>query len=146
MEANINIRPAAPADGEIIYHFICHLEEKHFDPEDFNERYKFNLGKTDTIYLVAVSESDEVIGFLGCQGQSVLHHEGKIFEIQEFYVARPHRGKGIGRDLLGAVEEKLRKTGAEILEVSTHAKRTEARRFYAKLGFASTHVKMVKEI
>jgi (aminoalkyl)phosphonate N-acetyltransferase len=146
MEPNYKIRAAALPDLETIFHFICHLEEMSFDFEAFTERYKANMGRSDTIYLVSTSEADEVTGFISCQGQNVLHHEGKIFEIQEVYVARPYRGKGIGNALLGALEEKLRKTSAEILEVSTHVKRTEARRFYSKLGFVYTHVKGVKEL
>jgi PhnO protein len=146
MEPNCKVRTATPANLETIFHFICHLEEMHFDFESFAERYKANMGKSDTIYLVSNSDAEEVTGLTSCQGQSVLHREGKIFEIQEVYVARPYRGKGIGGALPVALEEKLRKTSAEILEVSTQAKRTEARKFYSKLGFASTQVKLVKEM
>jgi (aminoalkyl)phosphonate N-acetyltransferase len=110
MEPNCKIRVATLADLETIFYFICHLEEKHFDFESFAERFKANLGKPDTVFLVSTSEADEVTGFISCQGQSVLHREGKSFEIEEVYVARPWRGKGIGKALLGALKEKLRKT------------------------------------
>ena len=146
MEANYKIRPATLADQETIYHFICHLEEISFERESFMDRFKHNLGRQENIYLVATNEVEEPIGFISAQGQSVLHQEGRIFEIQELYVARNWRGLGIGKLLIESLQEKLHKTKAGGLEVSTHAKRTEVRRFFSKMGFTANHIKLLKQI
>jgi PhnO protein len=146
METNFKIRTAALSDIDAIFNFISHMEEQTFDFESFKERFSENLNNRANIYLVAVSEEDEPIGFISCHGQSLLHHEGKVFEIQEMYVARNFRGRGIGKALFVAVQEKLAKMDCESLEVTTHAKRSDARRFYLKLGFVQTHVKFVKEM
>ena len=45
----------------------------------FKERFSENLNNRSSIYLVAVNEEDEPIGFISCHGQSLLHHEGQGF-------------------------------------------------------------------
>jgi PhnO protein len=146
MEQNFKIRAASFVDVDSIFSFISHLEERTFDFNRFKEKYSDNLGREEVIYLVAVNETDEVIGFISCHGQELLHHEGQVFEIQEMYVARNYRDKGIGKALFAALVEKLGKADCESLEVTTHVKRADAKRFYMKLGFVQTHVKFVKDL
>jgi (aminoalkyl)phosphonate N-acetyltransferase len=145
MEANHKIRTAASVDVDAIFNFISHLEERSFDFESFKERFSENLNNRANIYLVAVNEEDEPVGFISCHGQCLLHHEGKVFEIQEIYVARNYRDRGIGKALFAALHEKLSKMDCESLEVTAHIKRSDARRFYTKLGFVQTHLKFVKK-
>jgi (aminoalkyl)phosphonate N-acetyltransferase len=144
MEQTIKIRNAGIADVDTIFSFICHLEETSFEFKSFKERFSENLENENCIYLCAVNNHDECIGFISCQGQTLLHHEGLVFEIQEMYVAKNFRDKGIGKLLFAALEEKLKEIGCGSFEVTTNVKRSDARRFYTKLGFVQTHVKFVK--
>jgi len=146
MEQNYKIRTADLSDVDSVYRFVSHLEERSFDFEKFKDRFSENLESDDIIYLVAENESRDVTGFISCQDQQVLHHEGKIFEIQELYVARNYRDRGIGKALFAALQERLSKMDCESLEVTANIKRSDARRFYTKLGFVQTHVKFVKEM
>jgi PhnO protein len=146
METNHKIITAVLTDVGAIFNFISHLEERTFDFESFKERFSENLNNRANIYLVAVDEADDPVGFISCHGQSLLHHEGKVFEIQEIYVARNQRDRGIGKALFAALQEKLTKMDCESLEVTAHVKRPDARRFYTKLGFVQTHLKFVKEV
>src|ERR1700676_4625898 len=127
MEQNYQIRSANLSDLDTILGFISHLEERSFVFDSFKERYSENLDNPHALFLSVVNEEDEAIGFISCHGQSLLHHEGKVFEIQEMYVARTYRNKGIGKALFAAVEERLRKMDCETLEVTTNAKRSDAR-------------------
>jgi (aminoalkyl)phosphonate N-acetyltransferase len=145
MEVSYKIRPASEDDLDAVFSFISHLEERRFDFENFKEKFSKNLNNRDIIYLVAVNEGDEAVGFISCYGQNLLHHEGKVFEIQEIYVSRNFRDHGIGKALFATLQERLSKMDCESLEVTANAKRSDARRFYAKLGFVQTHVKFVKE-
>ncbi len=145
MEPDYKIRSASIDDVDTIFSFISHLEERSFDFETFKERFSENLNNKSNIYMVAVNEEDEPIGFISCHGQSLLHHEGKVFEIQEMYIARNYRDRGIGKALFAALQEKLSKMDCESLEVTANIKRSDARKFYTKLGFVQTHVKFVKE-
>lgn len=142
----IKVRVAGAGDVDAVFAFIGHLEERAFDFENFRERYESNCRDSAIVYLVAVNEFDEAVGFVSCHGQSVLHHEGKVFEIQELYVARNHRGCGVGRMLFDALGERLEKMDCESLEVAANVKRSDAKKFYLKMGFVQTHVKFVKTI
>jgi PhnO protein len=144
MEPNYKIRSAVAHDVDSVFSFISHLEERTFDFNRFKEKFSDNLDNPDIIYLVSVNEQDEVTGFISCHGQDLLHHEEKVFEIQEMYVARNYRDKGIGKALYASLLEKLAKSECESLEVTTHVKRADAKRFYLKLGFVQRHLKFVK--
>ena len=144
MQQAKKIREANLKDVDTIFSFICHLEETSFGFEAFKERFTSNLDNQYCIYLVAVNDFDEPIGFISCQGQALLHHEGDVYEIQETYVAKNHRGKGIARSLLVALEEKLASTGCKKLELCAHMKRADVRKFFTRKGFVQTHVKFEK--
>jgi (aminoalkyl)phosphonate N-acetyltransferase len=146
MEQNFKIRGASTGDVDTIFSFISHLEERSFDFNRFKEKFRDNLDNPKIIYLVSVNDQDEVTGFISCHSQDLLHHEEKVFEIQEMYVARNYRDRGIGKALYAALLEKLAKADCESLEVSTQSKRTDAKRFYLKLGFVQSHFKFVKEL
>jgi len=145
MEQKIAIRKAEARDLDTVYGFICHLEETRFSFESFEAIYLNNIENPEYVYLVAINDSDEAIGFLSCHGQKLLHHAGVVYEIQELYVSRNNRSSGIGKALIAALEENLDKTRFQSLEVSANAKRTDAKKFYLKMGFEPTHIKLVKE-
>src|SRR5580692_6398982 len=109
MEQNYKIRPALAHDIDTVFSFISHLEERTFDFNRFKEKFSDNLDNPDIIYLASINEQDDVIGFISCHGQDLLHHEEKVFEIQEMYVARNYRDMGIGKALFAALVEKLAK-------------------------------------
>ncbi|MEO6963675.1 MAG: GNAT family N-acetyltransferase, partial [Puia sp.] len=98
----------------------------------------------DYIYLVAVDDSDEAVGFLSCHGQQLLQHAGLVFEIQEMYVARHQRGSGVGKALIKELTLRMTKAGYKSLEVSARLTQTDAKKFFSRMGFVATHVKLVK--
>jgi len=106
MKPRYKIRAAKAEDIETIFNFICKLEDTIFDSQGFAGRYKTNLQNSDVIYLVSVDEEGRVMGFIGCRGMNVLHHEGLVFEIQKMYVAENWRGQGVGQALFAALEKK----------------------------------------
>ena len=145
MEHTITIRKAASEDLNTIFGFICHLEETAFNFEQFQDNYEVNIQHPDFVYLVAVNESGEALGFISCHGNNPLHQGGPAFQIQEIYVARNYRDRGIGKQLLAALEEKLSGNGPQCLDVAMDTKRTDARKFFYKAGFQQTGVKLVKK-
>jgi len=145
MEQNFKIRIANQQDLETVFNFISHLEEKTFDLDSFTERFKENIEKPHILYLVAVNEGDEAVGFVSCHGQSPLRYEGKSFEIQEMYISKNCRGKGIERLLFTSLEEQLAKMDCERVEISSGIDRLDAKKFYLKLGFNCILARYVKE-
>ena len=49
------------------------------------------------------------------------------------------RGRGIGAALMGHAIERARARGCAMVQLSTNKARTDARRFYERLGFTASH-------
>ncbi len=145
MEPNYKIRGASIDDVDTVFSFISHLEERTFDFEPFKERFSENLNRRAKFIWSQSMRKMNLLGLSVATDKACLHHEGKVFEIQEMYVARNYRDRGIGKALFAALEERLSKMECESLEVTANIKRSDARKFYTKLGFVQTHVKFVKE-
>jgi len=141
--AVVIVRRAEMDDAEHIHRFVSALEEEEFDYGIFREMYFQNIKNEDTIYLVAV-EGDEVIGYVSCHSQLLLHHLGRVYEIQELYVDTNHRNKKAGALLLKTLEEMISKSGYKSLEVTSNKKRLDAHRFYLDNGFQHSHFKFTK--
>ncbi len=138
------IRPAGPKDFNPIYLFICQLEETHFDLRTFEFIYEQNTADKRHHYLVAESANAEKMGFVSCHTQFLLHHCGKVAEIQELFIADHCRSLGIGLQLLKAVEKELINDQCVSFEVTAQNKRAGTHLFYEKSGFTCTHKKFVK--
>jgi len=60
-------------------------------------------------------------------------------QVESVRVASSHRGGGIGTALLRAAIERAREAGCGTMQLTSHASRSEAARFYQQLGFAPSH-------
>jgi len=140
----MKIRNAGPEDMEAIFAFICELEEISYDFNLFKRFYLCNISNKENIYLVAVDELGKPIGFISCHGQVLLHHMGKVYEIQEMFVDRDNRNKGMGKLMLRGLEKCLQNEDYVLLEVAVNSKRQDSREFYRKCGFEQTHLKFTK--
>lgn len=143
MTNTCTIRHALSDDAPVVYGFICDLEESSFDEELFRTYFTANCTSVDIIYLVTVSGT-EVVGFLSCHSQILLHHLGRVYEIQEMYVHSEYRSGEIGKQLLDYLEAELSNVQYEVLEVTSNVKRTDTHRFYLRNGFRQTHSKFTK--
>ena len=117
------------------------LENRLFDQSVFMCIYREYLIAPLTLMQVAVQNENEIIGFISCKGQSLLHHEGLVFEIQELIVTAAHQGRGVGRNLIDALKPELAVLGAKSLEVTSNKRRKEAHAFYQSVGFLNSHEK-----
>ncbi len=140
----VTVRPANLTDSSTIYAFLCDLENQPLDRSAFNAVFTRNLA-TPTVYYRVAEQAGEVIGFVSCHLQYLLHHTGLVGEIQELYVRTGYRNRHIGRQLLASLEAELAFVGLASLEVTTNQQRTDAIRFYESVAFRPTHVKLVKQ-
>ncbi len=144
-ETAIHIREATPSDAPVVYDFLCILEEMTLDTTAFQAVYDRNLANPCVHYLVA-ELAGEVIGFVSCHVQFLLHHCGRVGEIQELFVHPDYRQRGIGHDLVAAVESLVSRENCLNLEVTTNQKRQDTIRFYERESFRLSHYKLVKPI
>ncbi|WP_080054945.1 GNAT family N-acetyltransferase [Spirosoma aerolatum] len=141
----VQIRPAHLTDETTIYQFICDLEETTLDQSTFQGIYRQNLINPAIHYLVAEQQGN-VVGFVSCHVQLLLHHGGKVGEIQELFVQSLVRNQGIGQQLVAALKAIAVQEQFINLEVTTNQKRTDTIRFYEREAFHRTHIKLVYPI
>jgi PhnO protein len=141
MANSIHIRGANLQDAPRIKFLLDELERIVSDPLIFDSIFLEYLDDPDVITFVAADASAGVIGFVSCKGQNLLHHQGKVFEIQELIVTAVEQGKGIGRALVEATLHEVRMRGAKSLEVTSNKRRKEAHAFYQSVGFKNSHEK-----
>ncbi len=141
----LSIRSAIENDAPIIYDFLCILEDTPLDQVAFNAVFHHNLTNPLIHYLVAERLS-EVVGFVSCHVQYLLHHCGKVGEIQELFVRPDVRNQHIGQQLVAAINTLALDEDFINLEVTTNQKRTDTIRFYEREAFIRTHFKLVRPI
>ena len=90
--------------------------------------------------LVAlVAELDgRVVGCLATSIMHVLHRPRPVGRISMMVVEEGLRSQGIGAELVRAAEAWLKQQGCGMIEVTSNVKRTDAHRFYERLGYERT--------
>lgn len=139
----MKITNARPEHFPQIYSLICELEEASLDRSKLEAVYLRNLADPGIHYLIAL-ENGEAAGFASVHVQNLLHHGGKIAELQEIVVARERRGQGLGGRLFSEAEKTARAAGCLQLEVCCNRKRTDSHRFYERQGMAASHFKFTE--
>jgi len=141
----MEVRQARPSDvsailrvaersWEVDYPDILHRENvADVVTEWYDEaRIRDELDNDDALVLVDEAEAEAeraVVGF----GHAVrARRTGHILRV---YVAPDHRGEGVGRDLLAALEEQLREGGAERVQAMVLADNEVGNEFYRSAGF-----------
>jgi len=141
MSEKYTLRPAMESDATAVKALLEELEGRAFDQEIFTRIYAEYLAVPLTLLYVAVGSETEIVGFISCKGQSLLHHEGLVFEIQELIVTAAHQGRGVGRKLIDMLKSELTRLEAKSLEVTSNKRRKEAHAFYQSVGFLNSHEK-----
>lgn len=97
--------------------------------------------------VVLVAELDgAVVGCLTTSVMRVLHRPAPVGRISMMVVDEALRSRGIGAELVRAAERALATQGCYMIEVTSHVRRTDAHRFYERLGYARTSVRLAKEL
>jgi GNAT superfamily N-acetyltransferase len=65
-----------------------------------------------------------------------------VCQIESVRVSSRRRGQGIGGEIVGWIVDDARRRGCARVELTSNAKRADARRFYERLGFTASHVGM----
>jgi len=93
--------------------------------------------------LIVVDVNGEVIGTLQLRFLPSLSYQGGMrAQVESVRVAQQLRGQGIGADMMEWVIERARGRGCHMMQLTSHKSRTDAHRFYEKLGFSKSHIGM----
>jgi GNAT superfamily N-acetyltransferase len=137
------IRGANPSDAPRLVELIRFLG--HEIDEKSVRRNLAKLKKEGEAPLVAVL-GGEVVGLCGISARVMIHRDAPIGRISPLVVASEAQGHGLGRMLVEAAEEWMRKKGCKLVEVTSNDRRAEAHAFYRHLGFERTSIRFAKSL
>lgn len=140
MYSNLQIRKIDSQDLNFVYKSICELENEELNFKVFAVIFTENIANPNNLYLIAENENEE-LGFISFHTQNLLHHCGRVGEIQEFFINEKHRGKGIGRQLIEKIMQYAEEHKLKSIEVTTNKRRVENVLIYENLGFTLSHNK-----
>ena len=93
--------------------------------------------------LIVAEQNGEIIGTLQLTYTPSLSYQGgKRATVESVRVDTRFRGQGIGREMMLWAMERAREKGCVSMQLTSHADRKDAHRFYENLGFKATHVGM----
>ncbi|MEU4467433.1 GNAT family N-acetyltransferase [Streptomyces sp. NPDC024017] len=142
---NIDIRPASRDDIPDIVAMLADdtLGATRESPEDLSPyQSAYERLQRDPNQLLVVAESDgRVVGTLQLTIIPGLSRKGSTRSIIEAVrVHSSQRGHGLGARLIEwAIEESARQ-GCQLVQLTSDSARTDAHRFYERLGFTGSHV------
>jgi len=141
----MTIQKATQEHLDKVYNLICILENKKLDEKEFAQMYLKNL-QDDSIHYYVATHDDDVIGFASLHIQNLLHHCGKICEVQELIVSEAYQGAGIGGLLLTHMKKIATANDCMVLEVSCNRARERSHKFYEKEGLGRSHYKFTFDL
>lgn len=93
----------------------------------------------ETLYVAELS--GEVVGTFQTMVTTTLTARGSSSLIIEAVQARADiRGRGIGASMINFAIDKARESGMRLVQLTSNAVRTDAHRFYERLGFSPSHI------
>ena len=137
------IRDAKPSDVPRLLELIRYLG--HEIDEKSLRRNLSALKKTDELPLVATLDKT-VVGMCGVGARVVIHRPAPLGRITALVVAKEAQDKGIGRMLVDAAEDWMRKRGCALVEVTSNDRRTAAHAFYRHLGYERSSIRFFKKL
>lgn len=138
----MRIRPAAAQDCAALEGLIEQLGYKAA-ADDIAARLAEI--RADGREVLVAEEGGRVVGCLSTSIMRVLHRPKPVGRISMMVVADGLRGQGIGAALVRAAEDWLVGQGCGLVEVTSNNRRTAAHRFYEKLGYERTSVRLARE-
>lgn len=101
----------------------------------------FDAIDADPAHLLLVADvGSEVVGTLQLSVLISMARRGALRgQLEAVHVRADHRGSGIGSAMVGWAVEEARRRGCALVQLTSQKRRTDAHRFYARLGFANSH-------
>ncbi|MFK4111952.1 GNAT family N-acetyltransferase [Streptomyces sp. NPDC002176] len=141
---DLDIRPATPDDIPAIVAMLADdpLGAQRESPDDLTP-YLSAFERLDTDpnqHLVVAVRDGRVIGTLQLTIIPGLSRKGATRSlIEAVRVHADERGSGLGSELIGWAVDTSRRLGCHLVQLTSDKTRTDAHRFYERLGFTASH-------
>ncbi|MFD8934296.1 GNAT family N-acetyltransferase [Streptomyces sp. NPDC059578] len=142
---DLDIRPATDEDIQAIVDMLADdpLGARRESPDDLAPyRAAFRrLADDPHQHLVVAVRRDRVVGTLQLTVIPGLSRRGAVRSVIEgVRVHADERGSGLGSRLIEWAVEESRRQGCQLVQLTSDATRTDAHRFYERLGFTPSHI------
>ena len=96
---------------------------------------------TDAAHVLVVAEAeDRVVGTMQLSYLPGLARRGALrAQIEAVRVHQAYRGRGLGQAMVSWAIGQARERGCALVQLTTDKSRTDAHRFYERLGFIASH-------
>ncbi|MFD9046177.1 GNAT family N-acetyltransferase [Streptomyces zaomyceticus] len=149
--SDLEIRPATAEDIEAIVAMLADdpLGARRESPDDLGPylaAFELLEGDPHQHVVVAVRE-DKVVGTLQLTITPGLSRQGATRSIIEgVRIHSDERGSGLGTELIEWAVEESERRNCRLVQLTSDATRTDAHRFYERLGFEASHVGFKKNL
>ncbi|GHG25252.1 GNAT family N-acetyltransferase [Streptomyces zaomyceticus] len=149
--SDLEIRPATAEDIEAIVAMLADdpLGAQRESPDDLGPylaAFELLEGDPHQHVVVAVRE-DRVVGTLQLTIIPGLSRQGATRSIIEgVRIHSDERGSGLGTELIEWAVEESERRNCRLVQLTSDATRTDAHRFYERLGFEASHVGFKKNL
>lgn len=137
------LREAKPSDADEIVK-LNRLLGAEVDPKAVVKGLKI-LARDNLTPLVATLDK-KVVGVCAIHRMVTIHRDRPVGRIGHLVVAEEVRGQGIGRMLTEEAEQRLKKLGCGIIEVTSNDRLAKAHAFYRHMGYERTSMRFVKTL
>ncbi|MGW8883320.1 GNAT family N-acetyltransferase [Streptomyces sp. NPDC055749] len=142
---DLAIRPAALSDLPAVVAMLADdpLGAQRESPDDltpYNTAFQ-RLADDPNQHLVVAVREERVVGTLQLSIIPGLSRRGSTRSIIEgVRIHADERGSGLGTQLIQWAVDESRRQECQLVQLTSDATRTDARRFYERLGFTASHV------
>ncbi|MFF3729909.1 GNAT family N-acetyltransferase [Streptomyces sp. NPDC002476] len=143
--SDLDIRPATPADLPAVVAMLADdpLGARRESPDDlvpYHAAYRRLADDPNQRLMVAVRES-RVVGTLQLTIIPGLSRRGATRSVIEgVRVHADERGSGLGTRMIEWAVDESRRLDCQLVQLTSDVSRTDAHRFYERLGFTASHV------
>ncbi|MEU7281328.1 GNAT family N-acetyltransferase [Streptomyces sp. NPDC045431] len=142
---DLHIRPARSADLPAIVAMLADdpLGAQRESPDDLSPYTAAfeRLSSDPNQQLVVAVRDDQVVGTLQLTIIPGLTLRGSTRSVIEgVRIHADERGHGLGTQLIEWAVEESRRQNVQLVQLTSNASRTDAHRFYERLGFTASHV------
>lgn len=141
----VTIRPALPADAEVLSELLAQLGYPA-PASDIPQRLRALSNSPSSAAFVATNRFGEVVGLVTGHIIASIHDNSPVAWLTTLVVLEDARGAGIGSALVRHVERWAAEKGAQRLSVTSGNHRQATHDFYEKRDYERTGLRFTKRL